>query len=224
MTLPRTPSFRLDSKRALVTGGTSGIGLGCAVALAEHGAHVTLAARNVDRMKDAASEMRAEGWTVDTVTMDVADIASMQAKIADAEPYDICVNSAGYARHAPAVDTTEVDFDAMTDLNAKGAYFLAQSIAKSLIKAKKPGSIVQITSQMGHVGGQERAVYCGAKHAVEGYTKAQAIEWAHMAFASTQSAQPLCAHHLPNKHSNDQNWSNGLRTKSNSGASVKLKI
>ena len=73
MTLPRTPSFRLDGKRALVTGGTSGIGLGCAVALAEHGAHVTLAARNVDRMKDAASEMRAEGWTVDTVTMDVAE-------------------------------------------------------------------------------------------------------------------------------------------------------
>jgi NAD(P)-dependent dehydrogenase (short-subunit alcohol dehydrogenase family) len=177
MTLPRTPSFRLDGKRALVTGGTSGIGLGCAVSLAEYGAHVTLAARNVDRMQNTAEEMRAEGWKVDTIAMDVADIASMQAKIADTGPYDICVNSAGFARHAPALETTEDDFDAMTDLNAKGAYFLAQAIAKGLITAKKPGSIVQISSQMAHVGGQERAVYCGSKHAVEGYTKAQAIEW-----------------------------------------------
>ena len=76
MTLPRTPSFRLDGKRALVTGGTSGIGLGCAVSLAEHGAHVTLAARNVDRMKNTAKEMRAEGWSVDIVAIDVADISS----------------------------------------------------------------------------------------------------------------------------------------------------
>ena len=223
MTLPRTPSFRLDGKRALVTGGTSGIGLGCAVALAEHGAHVTLAARNVDRMKDAASEMRAEGWSVDTVTMDVADIASMQAKIADAEPYDICVNSAGYARHAPAVDTTEVDFDAMTDLNAKGAYFLAQSIAKSLIAAKN--QVPSYKSPARWVMSEVRNVQFIAAPSTQlrATQKRKPSNGAHTAFASTQSAQPLCAHHLPNKHSNDQNWSNGLRTKSNSGASVKLK-
>lgn len=177
MTLPRTPSFRLDGKRALVTGGTSGIGLGCAVALAEHGAAVTLAARNTDRMNDAAAQMRAEGWSIDTLELDVSDIADTQAKVAQSGPYDILVNSAGFARHAPALETTEADFDAMTDLNAKGAYFIAQAVAKGLVAAGKPGSIIQISSQMAHVGGQERAVYCGSKHAVEGYTKAQAIEW-----------------------------------------------
>lgn len=177
MTLPRTPSFRLDGKRALVTGGTSGIGLGCAVALAEHGASVTLAARNTDRMNAAAAEMQAEGWAVDTLSLDVSDIADTQSKVAQTGPYDILVNSAGFARHAPALETTESDFDAMTDLNAKGAYFIAQAVAKGLVAAGKPGSIIQISSQMAHVGGQERAVYCGSKHAVEGYTKAQAIEW-----------------------------------------------
>lgn len=177
MTLPRTPSFRLDGKRALVTGGTSGIGLGCAVALAEHGASVTLAARNIGRMNAAAAEMRAEGWAVDTLSLDVSDIADTQTKVAQTGPYDILVNSAGFARHAPALETTESDFDAMTDLNAKGAYFIAQAVAKGLVGAGKPGSIIQISSQMAHVGGQERAVYCGSKHAVEGYTKAQAIEW-----------------------------------------------
>jgi NAD(P)-dependent dehydrogenase (short-subunit alcohol dehydrogenase family) len=177
MNLPRTPSFRLDGKRALVTGGTSGIGLGCAVALAEHGAEVTLAARNTARMEDAATEMRAQGWAIKTIAMDVANVSATQQQVADTGPYDILVNSAGFARHAPALETTEADFDAMTDLNAKGAYFLAQAVAKGLIAANKPGSIIQISSQMAHVGGQERAVYCGSKHAVEGYTKAQAIEW-----------------------------------------------
>jgi len=82
MALPRTPSFRLDGKSALVTGGTSGIGLGCAVALAEHGARVTLAARNFERMRSVADEMRTEGWEVETLEMDVSDIEDMQAKIA----------------------------------------------------------------------------------------------------------------------------------------------
>ncbi|GGA16880.1 SDR family NAD(P)-dependent oxidoreductase [Neptunicoccus cionae] len=177
MTLPRTPCFRLDGKRALVTGGTSGIGLGCAVALAEHGAEVTLGARDAARMEGAAAEMRAHDWQVKTLSLDVSDVATTQAQVAEHGPFDILVNSAGFARHAPALDTTEADFDAMTDLNAKGAYFLAQAVAKGLIAAGKPGSIIQISSQMAHVGGQERAVYCGSKHAVEGYTKAQAIEW-----------------------------------------------
>ena len=92
-------------------------------------------------------------------------------------PFDVLVNSAGTARHAPAAETTPEDFDAAADLNVRGAYFLAQAVAKGLIASSKPGSIITISSQMGHVGGVDRAVYCATKHAVEGFTKAMAIEW-----------------------------------------------
>jgi NAD(P)-dependent dehydrogenase (short-subunit alcohol dehydrogenase family) len=92
-------------------------------------------------------------------------------------PFDILVNSAGLARHSPAADTTEADFDVAADLNVKGAYFLTQAVAKGLLAAGKPGSLINISSQMAHVGGIDRAVYCATKHAVEGFTKSMAIEW-----------------------------------------------
>lgn len=177
LTLPRTPSFRLDGKRALVVGGGSGIGQGCAVALAEYGADTVIAARNADRLADTVDAMTAEGWTASALALDITDVEATRKAVADHGPFDILVNSAGLARHTPVTETTEEDFDAVTTINAKGAYFLAQAVAKSLIAAGKPGSIIQISSQMAHVGGQERAVYCGTKHAVEGYTKAMAIEW-----------------------------------------------
>jgi NAD(P)-dependent dehydrogenase (short-subunit alcohol dehydrogenase family) len=109
--------------------------------------------------------------------LDVSDIDAMQAAVADAGPFDILVNSAGLAVHGPALETQEDDFDRVSDLNFKGAYFLTTAVAKGLIAAGKPGSLINITSQMAHVGGVDRAVYCGTKHAVEGFTKAMAIEW-----------------------------------------------
>lgn len=177
MTLPRTPSFRLDGRRALVTGASSGIGLGCAVALAEAGAHVTIAARRLEQLNETAAEMTAQGWSVQAMKMDVADIEKTAAAIAANGPYDILVNSAGLARHSPSIETQPQDFDAVSGLNSKGAYFLTQAVAKGLIEAGKPGSLINITSQMAHVGGQERAVYCGTKAGVEGFTRAMAIEW-----------------------------------------------
>lgn len=177
-TLPTTPSFDLTGRRALVTGASSGIGLACAAALAQAGADVTLAARSADRLDATAQAFREAGLTATTLAMDVADIAAMQAAIAKAGPFDILVNSAGLAIHSPATDTAEADFDAVSDLNFKGAYFLTTAVARGLIAAGKPGSLINVTSQMGHVGGIDRAVYCGTKHAVEGFTKAMAIEWA----------------------------------------------
>ena len=87
------------------------------------------------------------------------------------------VNSAGLGRHTPSLETSAEDFDEVMDVNLRGAYFLTQTVAKALIKAKKPGSLINISSQMGHVGGVDRAVYAASKHAVEGFTKAMAIEW-----------------------------------------------
>ncbi|MBC6442299.1 MAG: SDR family oxidoreductase [Rhodobacteraceae bacterium] len=177
MNLPRTPSFRLDGRRALVAGGACGIGLGCAVALAEYGAEVWIAARNMNRNKKAAAALCAEGWVAHPLALDISDVSATRQAVANHGPFDIVLNSAGIARHTPVTETTEEDFDTVTGINAKGAYFLSQAVAKALIDAGKPGSIIQVSSQMAHVGGQERAVYCGTKHAVEGYTKAMAIEW-----------------------------------------------
>ena len=177
MTLPKTPSFRLDQKRALVAGASSGIGLACAVALGEAGAKVTLAARRVDALNTLVDKMHASGMRADALPLDVSDIARTQASVASRGPFDILVNSAGLARHSPALDTTEDDFDAVSDVNVKGAYFLTQAVAKGLVAAGKPGSLINISSQMAHVGGIDRAVYCATKHALEGFTKSMAIEW-----------------------------------------------
>ncbi len=177
MTLPKTPSFRLDGKRALVAGASSGIGLACAAALAGAGAHVVVAARSADKLAGLVAELQAEGHSAEALALDVSDVAATEAAVAEHGPFDILVNSAGMARHGPAMDTTEADFDAVTDLNIKGAYFLTRAVAKGLAAAGKPGSLINISSQMAHVGGIDRAVYAATKHAVEGFTKSMAIEW-----------------------------------------------
>ncbi len=177
MSLPQTPSFRLDGKRALVVGASSGIGHACAVAFAEAGAHVTLAARRVAKLEELAAQLVAKGWSADVLTLDIVDTDATAGRIKATDPFDISLNAAGLARHSPATDTQRADFDAVSDINVRGAYFLNQAIASQLIAAGKPGSIITISSQMGHVGGQDRAVYCATKHALEGMTKAMAIEW-----------------------------------------------
>jgi len=176
MTLPRTPSFRLDGRRALVAGASSGIGA-AAVALAEAGADVTLAARNLDRLERMVAEFHANGWPAQALLLDVADTVTTEAAVAANGPFDILVNSAGLARHSPATQTTPEDFDAVADLNVKGAYFLTRAVAKGLLAVGKPGSLINISSQMAHVGGLDRAVYCATKHAVEGFSKAMALEF-----------------------------------------------
>jgi len=176
MKLPRTPSFRLDGKRALVTGASSGIGMGAAMALAEAGAHVVLAARTADKLNACVDAMSAEGLSASAMPMDISDIDRMQGLIGEQDKFDVLVNSAGIARHSAAIETTQDDFDAVSELNVKAAYFLTQAVARKLIESDQPGSLINISSQMAHVGGIDRAVYCATKHAVEGFTKSMAIE------------------------------------------------
>jgi len=151
--LTKTPSFRLDGRRALVTGAGRGL-------------------------EDAAQAIRARGQQAEALALDVRDIEATRAAITKAEPFDILVNNAGTNRPAPFVDVKLEDFDFVFSLNVRAAYFVAQAAARRLVETKKPGSIINISSQMGHVGGPTRTVYCATKHAMEGFTKAMAIELA----------------------------------------------
>jgi len=178
VTLTPTPSFRLDGRRALVTGGGRGIGLAAASALAEAGAHVTLAARTAQEIEDAAAAIRARGQQADALSLDVTDITAARAALAAREPFQILVNNAGMNRPAMLPDVKVEDFDAIFSLNVRAAFFMAQTVATRLIAAELPGSIINISSQMGHVGAARRTVYCASKHAMEGFTKAMAIELA----------------------------------------------
>jgi NAD(P)-dependent dehydrogenase (short-subunit alcohol dehydrogenase family) len=178
MELPRTPSFRLEGRRALVTGGSRGIGLGAAMALGEAGAHVVVAARGAEELDTAVAAMGDAGLSAEAAVLDVTDRGAVAAMLDRVGPVDVLVNSAGMARHGPALETAEDDYDAVMAVNVKAAYFLAQEVARRMAGPDRDGgSIIQISSQMGHVGGIDRAVYCATKHAVEGMTKAMAIEW-----------------------------------------------
>jgi NAD(P)-dependent dehydrogenase (short-subunit alcohol dehydrogenase family) len=179
MKLPQTPSFRLDGRVALVAGASSGIGLGCAVALAEAGAHVICAARKQEQLEQVVSAIKAKGYSAEALQLDIADLKGLAHAFSGLQRLDIYVNSAGFARHSAALDTVEADFDSVMAINWKAAHFSAQEAARKMIEGARGGSIITISSQMGHVGGVDRAVYSASKHAVEGMTKAMAIEWGH---------------------------------------------
>lgn len=175
MTLPVTPSFRLDGRRAVVTGAGRGIGLAAAAALADAGAEVTLVARSSGEIEAAA---QAIGKVARAAVLDVSDLGAVARFFADQPPFHVLVNNAGTNRPKPLWDVSEADYDAVLDLNLKSAFFVAQAAAKSLIAAGERGSLIHMGSQMGHVGGPNRSLYCASKWALEGMNKAFALDLA----------------------------------------------
>lgn len=178
MSLPRTPSFRLDNRRALVTGAGRGIGLALGAALAEAGAKVTLAARSADELAAAADAIRAAGGRASAAVLDVGDLGAVSAFFAERPAYDILINNAGTNRPMPMTEVSKEDFDAVIGLNLKSAFFVAQAAAKTMVAEKRSGSLIHISSQMGHVGGPNRSLYCASKWGLEGMSKAFALDLA----------------------------------------------
>lgn len=178
MKLPRTPSFRLDGRTAVVAGASSGIGLAAAAALADAGAHVVCVARHDAKLQDVVAAIAAQGGSAEALVLDVTDLEATAKVFAGVSDLHIYVNSTGSARHAPALDTNPEDFDTVAAINWKAAHFSAREAARRMIQKKHGGAIITISSQMGLVGGIDRSVYAASKHAVEGMTKAMAIEWA----------------------------------------------
>jgi NAD(P)-dependent dehydrogenase (short-subunit alcohol dehydrogenase family) len=178
MELTKTTSFRIDGRRALVTGAGRGIGLTAAAALAEAGAHVTLVARTTKEIEDAADAIHARGQNADTLTLDITDVEAARKALAERAPYQVLVNNAGTNRPKMLPDVTVEDFDVIFALNVRAAFFMARTVALRLIEEKLPGSIINVSSQMGHVGAARRTVYCASKHAMEGFTKAMGVELA----------------------------------------------
>lgn len=175
MTLPVTPSFRLEGKRALVTGAGRGIGRAMAAALAQAGAEVVLVARTGEEIAAAAAEM---GSGTSAAALDVTDLPAIARFFEQEAAFDILVNNAGTNRPRPMQDVSIEDFDAVMSLNVRSAFFVAQAAARQMIARERAGSLIHIGSQMGHVGGPNRSLYCASKWALEGMSKAFALDLA----------------------------------------------
>ncbi len=174
--------FRLDGRTALVSGAGRGIGRACAVALAQAGAEVWLAARTRDEIEQAAGEIRAAGGRAHAVAVDVTRTTDLQKAIGAIPVLDVLVNNAGSNIPEPFVEVSEEHLDRLLNLNVRAAFLVAQAAARKMLETPgrkaRGGAIIHMSSQMGHVGAPNRSVYCLTKHALEGLTKAMALELA----------------------------------------------
>jgi NAD(P)-dependent dehydrogenase (short-subunit alcohol dehydrogenase family) len=171
-----THPFSLTGKRALVTGAGRGIGEASAMALANAGAHVTLMARSADEIAAVADTINGSGGSADWVTCDVTDTTTFREAVMARPACNVFLNNAGMNRPQAFHEVSEENFDMIMNLNLRAAFFAAQTMAQRMMQEKIPGSIITMSSQMGHVGGVKRSVYCASKFALEGMTKAAAID------------------------------------------------
>jgi NAD(P)-dependent dehydrogenase (short-subunit alcohol dehydrogenase family) len=169
------PNFRVDGQRALVTGASRGIGFCAAMALAQAGAHVTLVARSMDTLQAAQQDLKSAGFDSEILQLDVTDPTAVDQALQERPAFQILVNNAGMNRPKHLVDVKNEDIDAVFDLNIKAAFYVTRKVTQQLLAAKLPGSIINISSQMGLVGSPRRTLYCASKHALEGMTKA--LSW-----------------------------------------------
>ncbi|MFN0039295.1 MAG: SDR family NAD(P)-dependent oxidoreductase [Burkholderiales bacterium] len=178
----RLPSFRLDNKVALITGAGGGLGAAIAIGMAEVGAEVLLVGRTRARLDETAAAVARLGARSKVMVCDVTDSAAIRREIAALPRLDVLVNNAGTNFPEPFVEVSDEHLDAILDLNVRAAFVVAQAAVRKMLEAPdravQGASIINMSSQMGHVGSPNRTAYCMSKHALEGLTKAMAVELA----------------------------------------------
>ncbi|RKG93881.1 SDR family NAD(P)-dependent oxidoreductase [Corallococcus terminator] len=176
-------SFRLEGRRALITGASSGLGLHFAGVLARAGAEVVLAARRVDTLAAEVERLRASGARAHCVALDVTRSESVQAAVAEAEALaggamEVLVNNAGVSGEHFFLEVEEAEWDSVVDTNLKGAYLVARAVARRLVERGLPGSLINIASILGLRVGGAVSPYCASKAGLIHLTKAMAFELA----------------------------------------------
>jgi NAD(P)-dependent dehydrogenase (short-subunit alcohol dehydrogenase family) len=167
----------LEDRLAVVTGASRGLGLACARELALRGAKVWMLSRGGPELAAAAQQLRAEGLQAEAQNCDVTQPADVERTFEQLGRCDILVNNAGGNSPQPFLDVDLATLDRLLDLNVRAMFLVAQAAARCMVRQRQ-GAIVNMTSQMGHVGAPNRTVYCTTKHAIEGLTKAMAVELA----------------------------------------------
>lgn len=213
MKLPKTPSFRLDGKRALVTGAGRGIGLAASAALADAGAHVVLAARTQAEIEEAAAEIRAGGGSAEALVLDVMDADAVRRAIAAQEPFHVLVNNAGGNRPQPFIDFKTEDLDFLLDLNVRAAFIVAQAVAKRMVETSTKGSLIHVSSQMAFITGPGRTVYCATKAGIEGLSRGIAAELAPLGIRSNTLCPTFIETPLAAEMLKDENVRNLVKSK-----------
>ncbi len=178
----KLPSFRLDGQLALVTGAGGGLGAGIAMGLAEAGAEMVLVGRTRATLEETAAIIGKRGGRAQVRECDVTRSEDLRRMIAGLPRLDVLVNNAGTNFPEPFVQVSEAHLDTMLDLNVRAAFVVAQAAVRKMLedsaRPEKGGAVINISSQMGHIGSPNRTVYCMTKHALEGLTKAMAVELA----------------------------------------------
>lgn len=176
------PRWRLDGKKALITGAGSGIGAAAACALARAGAQVILLGRTSSSLEKLAAEIEANGGHASVLVCDVTDTPPMRQAIGHLDALDILLNNAGANIPEPFVNVSDAHLEKLLNLNVRAAFQVAQAAVCKMLedgdRQDREGVVINVTSQMGHVGAPNRSVYCMTKHALEGLTKAMAVELA----------------------------------------------